>query len=182
MYLKNKILTNLEGFTLIELLVVIAIIAIISALSGVGIQNAFEGARDAQRRSDLKQYQTSLERVANAKNGFYPVRKISSYSTGYPASDLNFESGSLCLDLGLDLSNSITDCPPDPRYKKDATNWLYYRYISDDGNDTNGSFTAISYILWARLENVSTTTYWEVCSNGRSGTVTTLPVDSTCDL
>ena len=178
MHLENKKFSNLFGFTLIELLVVIAIIAIISALSGVGIQNAFESARDAQRKSDLRQYQTALERVANANNSFYPER-----TTAYSASDFNFETGSLCLDLGLDTSDSITDCPPDPKYLKDSTAWYYYRYISDDGGGAAGSKTATRYVMWARLENVSNITYWEVCSNGRSGTVTAAePTDSICDL
>ena len=63
-------------------------------------------------------------------------------------------SGTLCTGLGL------TSCPKDP---KDPT--TIYNYCTDS--------SGINYVLWASLENVSS--YWTVCSNGRSGTSTTAP-------
>ena len=50
-----------KAFTLIELLVVIAIIAMLSALLVPNFMSARERARDAQRKSDLKQIQKALE-------------------------------------------------------------------------------------------------------------------------
>ena len=49
------------GFTLIELLVVIAIIGGLSSLLVPNFMAARERARDAQRKSDLKQIQKALE-------------------------------------------------------------------------------------------------------------------------
>jgi general secretion pathway protein G len=50
-----------KGFTLIELLVVIGILAMLSALLVPNFMGARERARDAQRKSDLKQIQKALE-------------------------------------------------------------------------------------------------------------------------
>lgn len=63
----------LSGFTLIELLVVVAIIGVLAA-SLIFILNPgtqFAKARDAQRKSDLKQIQNALETYYN-DNGYYP--------------------------------------------------------------------------------------------------------------
>jgi len=60
-----------RGFTLIELLIVIALIAALSAISVMTYTGAQKRARDAQRRSDLKQYQIGLEAYA-VKIGTYP--------------------------------------------------------------------------------------------------------------
>jgi general secretion pathway protein G len=56
----NEINKNF-GFTLVELLVVIAIIGGLSALLVPNFMGARERARDAQRKSDLKQIQKALE-------------------------------------------------------------------------------------------------------------------------
>ena len=56
------------SFTLIELLVVIAIVSSLSALLVPNFMGARERARDAQRKSDLKQIQKALEMYKQDQN------------------------------------------------------------------------------------------------------------------
>jgi prepilin-type N-terminal cleavage/methylation domain-containing protein len=138
------------GFTLIELLVVISLIGILSALALVSFTGAQKQARDSQRKSDLKQYQTAVESFANKNNGFYPAR--------------NDEPEGVSFVSIICSLVELTSCTEDPRYTSDNT--FYYHYQSDAAAD--GTITATKYVLWAKLEN--TTNYWVNCSNGRSGT------------
>jgi len=59
---------NKKAFTLIELLVVIGIIGMLSALLVPNFMAARERARDAQRKSDLKQIQKALEMYRQDQN------------------------------------------------------------------------------------------------------------------
>jgi prepilin-type N-terminal cleavage/methylation domain-containing protein len=139
------------GFTLIELLVVISIIGILAALSLASFSTAQKEAKDTERKSDLSQYQNSLEMFANKNGGLYYSLTASSRA-----------SATLCTGL------LITGCPEDPKYSSDNT--VYYKYESDG---INGTTSATKYVLWAKLENSSN--YWIVCSNGKSGTQTNAP-------
>ena len=150
--LKNK--GNIKpdsGFTLIELLVVISIIGILAALSVASFATAQKQARDTQRKSDLKQYQNSLEIFANKTNGLYPSRTTSS----------GVASTVICTDLGL------TSCPEDPKNSSDST--YAYKYQSDGTNLGIAPATATKYVLWGKLE--SSTNYWVVCSIGKVGSI-----------
>lgn len=60
-----------KGFTLLELLVVIAIIAILASVGLGSYTRSQRKARDARRRSDLKQIQNALEQYYSI-NGSYP--------------------------------------------------------------------------------------------------------------
>lgn len=55
-----KYFKNSAGFTLIELLVVIAIISLLSSVVMSSLNSARSKARDAQRVSDVKQFQLAL--------------------------------------------------------------------------------------------------------------------------
>lgn len=137
-----------SGFTLIELLVVISIIGILAAISLVSFTTSQRQARDSGRKSDLRQYQTSLEAFANKNGGLYPSRTSASGSDA---------SSTLCTDLGL------TTCPEDSLNTKDST--YIYKYQSNGLN--GGGANATVYVLWGKLEN--STNYWVLCSTGKVG-------------
>lgn len=153
---------NIKAFTLIELLVVISIIGILAGLSIFGLDSYFQTARDTQRKSDLKQYQTALETYANKNNGLYP-----SYTGGVVTTDF------LCESL------YPTENPPCPAPGDVMTGQVNcsgatcnYRYESN-GSD-GGSVTGSLFVLSAPLESSgdATNTHFAVCSTGKSGLTT----------
>jgi len=70
------------GFTLIELLVVISIIGILATLIAANLNSARSRARDAQRKSDLRNVATALRLYYNDKS-VYPDK----VDFGFPWSD-----------------------------------------------------------------------------------------------
>lgn len=151
--------TNIKyGFTLIELLVVISVLGILAAVALVSFTGSQKQARDVKRKSDIGQYQLSLENYANKYSSLYPRREVSG---GANAATV------LCGDLAM------TNCPEDPRYGKPGYTGIQYKYQSD-GLASDGTPVATKYVLWAQLENVTTgtTKFWVVCSNGKKGEVT----------
>lgn len=154
-----------KGFTLIEMLVVISLIGILAALGLVSFASAQKQARDTTRKSDLKQYQTSLEVFGNIAGGVYPSRTAAARA-----------STVLCTDLNVTLEPDIS-CSEDPKNASDAT--FLYNYIS---NGSNGTVSATTYVLWGKIESKGTTTYWLVCSNGKNGERTTAPSSGACPI
>lgn len=61
---------TVQGFTLIELLVVISIIGILATLVTANLNSARSRARDAERKSDLKNISTALRIYYNDKAGY----------------------------------------------------------------------------------------------------------------
>ena len=136
-----------KGFTLIELLIVIVIIGILATFLMVNFVGVRQRARDAQRKSDLRQIQSGLE-LYRSDTGAYPandafgdakcgleladglniyIKKIPCdplTSDAYPYATANFGySVQTCLenlnDLQKDLQNDAT-------YGCDGTsNWSY---------------------------------------------------------
>lgn len=157
--------SNHKAFTLIEMLVVISLIGILAALALVSFTSSQKQARDVMRKSDLKQYQTVLESYANLASGFYPSR------TGANVSAYTY----LCPDLNLEIEPDIS-CLEDPKNGTDSTFAYYYR-----SNGTNGTPDATTYVLWAKLEN-KTSTYWIVCSSGKSGESASVPSSGVCPI
>lgn len=137
--LRAKVLAY-SGFTLIELLVVIAIIGILTGLVGSNFVRSRVRARDAERRSNLKDIQTALEMYMN-DNGRYPCRTIA-YSTGN-ARIQDFEWGN---DSFTNEANGHAETvymaalPGDP-----SAPGAQYHY------EVNDTFT--KYRLYAWLEN-----------------------------
>lgn len=69
-FFKLKVAYSQKGFTLIELLIVIAIIGILATIATVSLGSSQRRARDAQRKSDLKQVQNALEVYYNSNNAY----------------------------------------------------------------------------------------------------------------
>ncbi len=154
--LKTKNLKLKTGFTLIELLVVISVIGILASIVLVSFGPAQKQARDTQRKSDIREYQNSLEMFASKGNGLYPSRTT--------AVDLS----GICVTLGI-----TGTCPTDPKAPT-----TIYKYISDGTGSHNND--ASKYVLWASTENV--TGYWVVCSTGKVGLSVSVPSSSDCPI
>ena len=70
-YSKYKIRHTSIGFTLIEMLVVISIIGILAVLVAANLNSARGRARDAERKSDIKNIETAMRLYYN-DYGSYP--------------------------------------------------------------------------------------------------------------
>ena len=69
-----------RGATLFELLIVVAILAVIAGITVSGLGRYQKNARDAKRKSDLKEVKTALE-LFRKDCGFYPTDKINISTT-----------------------------------------------------------------------------------------------------
>lgn len=151
MYLKNK-----KGFTLIELLVVVAIIGLLSSIVLVSLDSARAKARDAKRKSDIRQIQTALALYYNT-NGYYPPCAgepgVSGSSIWSYSADATWKNNSNCLALAL--KPFIPSLPVDPKNNVirafDSGNNYSYFYGATDNNLTT-SPNPQDYDLGANLE------------------------------
>ena len=125
MIFNAKIKKQNRGFTLIELLVVIAIIGILSSVVLASLNAARAKARDAVRKSDLKQLQTALELYYND----YERYPITNTWYGYQTSGCGVAAG-LSGSGGYipDLAPTyIATLPIDPsRQFGGCSGYLYY--------------------------------------------------------
>jgi prepilin-type N-terminal cleavage/methylation domain-containing protein len=134
----TKTRLNRKGFTLLELLIAIAIIGVLAALFINTFPNSQRRARDTQRRSDIKQYQSAMELYANNNNGTFLTYN-------------SYISPTLCDSTHL----NTTTCPDDPS----GGSRHYYVY-------SNGSLYGIYAIL--ELPTTAGSPNFIACSNGRT--------------
>jgi len=132
------------GFTLVELLVVMAILGIITVVTLGNIRTSQIKARDAQRKSDLRQIANALEAYFNDYSG-YPRDpdndgKMNACGCGNGTLDCDWDSEAGNREF-CDKNNTVymSKVPGDPVSSTDFP----YCY------DSNGSY----YKIYAKLEN-----------------------------
>lgn len=138
-----------NGFTLIELLIVISIIGVLAALLMANFVGVRQRARDAQRKSDVRQIQASLE-LYRADIGAYP--------DSVPNCTDSIKSDCAAADATVYMQ----DAPSDPLGSTYYNSGSYY-YEVGTGNAT--------YTLGACLEN-SNDSQATTTSPGGSGCAT----------
>lgn len=114
-----------KGFTLLELLVVMAIVGILTVLSVANFMSARERAKDAQRKSDLKQIQNALE-----------LYKMDQNPVAYPA------DGSFLVPPNSCWSSGGSDCTGNVYMNKTPDEQYFYERS-----------TELEYTLAACLDN-----------------------------
>ena len=122
--MKNFLKKN-KGFTLIELLIVIAIIGVLSTLLMANFIGVRQRARDAQRKSDLRQIQSALE-LYRSDQGAYP-NALAACGTG-----VSLSSGSTIYMQKLPCDPSTGSVYP---YALTATGYTLYACL-ENGNDS----------------------------------------------
>jgi len=123
---KFQILNFGKGFTLIELLVVISILGLLAGLVISNMAGIRERARDAERKSDLKEIQKALE-----------MYKHDQSSPSYPIVNDDWETLASFLSPGY-----MKNFPSDPLQTQT------YHYVA-------AVATPLHYTLWVCLENAS---------------------------
>ena len=127
-----------RGFTLIELLIVIVIVGILSTLVIANFIGIRARARDAERKSDLRQIQTALQ-LYYADFGQYPIKGTGPDEFGDCSSV--FEGGT---------TKYMQEIPCDPIGEN-----ISYEYTASNCNNIQGpgGIPCTDYTLFACLEN-----------------------------
>lgn len=141
------------GFTLIELLVVLAIIGILAGLVLASLSSSRARARDAQRKSDLRQIRTALS-LRQVDIGSYP-----NYDTG----EFIRNMATSFIEAPPSTKKYLQNLPTDQKYKDTTQDYCYRSYQN-----------AHAYILWAQLEVPSDPDRYQPLKNEPRGVIGTL--------
>jgi len=133
----NLLLKREKGFSLIELLVVVSLIGILATLVLANLNAARQRGRDAQRKSDLRNIQTTLRLYYN-DYGKYPLNNAAGEIMGCGTSGITE-----CTWGGDWTAGSTTYMPTLP---SDPITTMSYLYTRNDAD---------SYSIKACLENAS---------------------------
>jgi len=131
-----------KAFTLIELLVVISIIGVLSALLMANISGIRQRARDARRKSDLKEIKSALRLYHNDCDNYPPDKADTNVIQGCGTCEAPAD-----CSWGGEFVNSggtiyMKQLPTDPL--NDGEHIYHYDWVDRD-----------NFRLWAVLENVS---------------------------
>lgn len=157
------------GFTLIELMAVVAIIGILIGIIAITYSSSKSKARDAQRKSDLKQMQTVIETYM-ARKGKYPLGEKTSWYDQNEVSYHIFTGTSIGGDFSSDASLGEIKNFKDPLSGQDLAleniqdrvfaaedkPKLYYWYTTpfkQDPSSTGYEYNQKCYNLFSGLEN-----------------------------
>lgn len=128
-----------KGFTLVELLIVITIIGILAGLSLVSYNGTQGKARDATRKSDLRDLQKALQSYYADNNSTYP-NTGGAWCSSEPGDVVqNCNSGNYILGLAPTyipkLPRDPKGGPGNPNLVAGCSAWKSaYLYISDGNN------------------------------------------------
>lgn len=134
----SSFLHHKKGFTLIELLIVVAIIGILTTIVTANFVGVRQRARDATRKSDIRQIQSALE-LYRSDNGDYPVNLSTFRLTTAPC----MTSGELASLEGTVYMKKV---PCDPLGSASSVYYDGNYFYSSDGS---------AYNLAACIENTN---------------------------
>lgn len=133
---------KIQGFTLVELLVVISILGVLASIMLAAFRNSQARGRDAQRKANLKELQSSLE-LFYADYGEYP--SASAGEIGACPYDPSASSGTACVWGEGSFTDGktvyFTVLPQDPisayhyLYRVDSTNQKFQIFATLENSE-----------------------------------------------